>query len=567
MKQKTFILLILALITQCGFAQAPKWVEKAKRAVFSVVTYGADDKILNTGNAFFVSDNGVALSDYSLFKGAKRAVAINSQGEQMPVEAIMGANEIYDVIKFRVAVTGKKVQSLPIATTSPTANTPIYLLPYSTQKDRTYTGGTVTSVDQVEGGYSYYTLALRLKEKMVSCPLVNEHGQVFGLAQKASGQDTATICYAVSADFVMAQSINALSYNDDALNNIGIKKALPETEEQALVFLYMASSQLSADRYAEVLNDYVDQYPQSADGYLRRATHQMALSQDDASMQKVESDMNKALEVGTVKDDVYYNRSKLVYNYCLQAPEAPYQGWNFDKALDEIRQAYAIQALPIYKQFEGDIYFAKQDYTSALTAYELVNQTPLASPTTFFSAAQCKRLMQRPAEEVVALIDSCVARFTQPYTAEAAPYLLERAQARVDAGQARAAMVDFDAYFNAVNGNVNDLFYYYREQAAVKAKQFQRALNDIATAIELNPNDLTYRAEQAAILIRIGRYEQAIETLQQAIAIDANYAEAYRFLGIAQNQLKRNKEACASFAKAKELGDPNADALIEKYCK
>ena len=48
---------------------------------------------------------------------------------------------------------------------------------------------------------------------------------------------------------------------------------------------------------------------------------------------------------------------------------------------------------------------------------------------------------------------------------------------------------------------------------------------------------------------------------------DPKYAEAYRLMGVAQLQLKQNKEACASFAKAKELGDPNVDALIEKHCK
>lgn len=50
----------------------------------------------------------MALSDYSLFKGAQRAVVINSEGEQMPVEVIMGANDMYDVVKFRVAISGKK---------------------------------------------------------------------------------------------------------------------------------------------------------------------------------------------------------------------------------------------------------------------------------------------------------------------------------------------------------------------------------------------------------------------------------------------------------------------------
>ena len=49
---------------------------------------------------------------------------------------------------------------------------------------------------------------------MVSCPLMTVDGQVFGLAQKSSGHDTATICYAIDATFAMSQNISALSYGD-----------------------------------------------------------------------------------------------------------------------------------------------------------------------------------------------------------------------------------------------------------------------------------------------------------------------------------------------------------------
>ena len=45
-------MLTLCLLAQWSVAQAPKWVDKAKRAVFSVVTYDQNDKILNTGNGF-----------------------------------------------------------------------------------------------------------------------------------------------------------------------------------------------------------------------------------------------------------------------------------------------------------------------------------------------------------------------------------------------------------------------------------------------------------------------------------------------------------------------------------
>ena len=547
-------------------AQNPKWVEKAKHAVFSIVTYDKNDKILNTGNGFFVSEDGIAVSDYALFKGAQRAVIINYEGKQMPVESIMGADDMYDVVKFRVGVE-KKVTALPIATRQPAAGALVYLLPYSTQKGRTCTTGHLKSADKVEGNYLYYTLELPLKDKMISCPLTDAEGAVFGLAQKSSGQDTATICYAVDARYVMDQKISALSYNDETLRGIGIKKALPDTEEQALVFLYMASSQLSPEKYMEVLNDYIEQYPNSADGYMRRATQLLATSQDGASMKQAADDMDQALKVARQEEIVRFDRAKLIYNYMLTNPEKPYGDWSFDKALEEVRKAIALQALPVYVQLEGDILFAKQDYAGALAAYEQVNHSDLASPASYFSAAQTKEMMKAPATEILALMDSCVAHCPQPYTEAAGPYLLARAQALLNANQARKAMLDYDAYFKAMNGNVNAAFYYYREQAAMQARQYQRALDDLAKAIELAPNELLYRAELAVVNIRVGRSEEAVRILQEALKIEPNYAEAYRLMGQAYIQLKKKDEACECFAKAKELGDPNVDALIEKHCK
>ena len=51
----------------------PKWADKAKKAVFSIVTYDKENKIKNTGNGFYIDNNGTALSDYSLFEDAERA--------------------------------------------------------------------------------------------------------------------------------------------------------------------------------------------------------------------------------------------------------------------------------------------------------------------------------------------------------------------------------------------------------------------------------------------------------------------------------------------------------------
>ena len=568
MKKILILPLLLFFLIQGSMAQTPKWVEKAKRAVFSVVTYDKNDKMLNTGNGFFVSEDGLALSDYTLFKGAERAVVITSEGKQMPVSLILGANDMYDVIKFRVAITEKKVPALIVAKTAPVAGAEAWMLPYSTQKSIACVTGKVKEVSKVAGEYHYYTLGMQMKDKMVSCPVMNAEGQVFGIAQKSSGIDTVTTCYAAGAAFAMAQKISALSLGDAALKKIGIRKGLPETEDQALVYLFMASSSLSGDDYEKLLDDFIRQFPANADGYLRRANYYAAKGKDDqAWYDKAVADFNQALKVAQKKDDVYYNIGKLMYAYQLSKPEKTYKDWTYDTALQNVRQAIAIDPLPIYIQMEGDILFAQQDYAGALAAYEKVNASNIASPATFFSAAKTKELAKGDPKEVVALMDSCIARCPQPITADFAPYLLERAQMNMNAGQPRNAMLDYDAYHTAVKGEVNDVFYYYREQAALKARQFQRALDDIVKAIEMNPTDLTYQAEHAVVNLRVGRYEEAIQILNNILKADPKYAEAYRLLGLCQIQLKKTDEACGNFKKAKELGDPNVDELITKYCK
>ena len=544
MKKILILPLLLFFLIQGSMAQTPKWVEKAKRAVFSVVTYDKNDK------------------------GAERAVVITSEGKQMPVSLILGANDMYDVIKFRVAITEKKVPALIVAKTAPAVGADAWMLPYSTQKSIACVTGKVKEVSKVAGEYHYYTLGMQMKDKMVSCPVMNAEGQVFGIAQKSSGIDTVTTCYAAGAAFAMSQKISALSLGDAALKKIGIRKGLPETEDQALVYLFMASSSLSGDDYEKLLDDFIRQFPANADGYLRRANYYAAKGKDDQTWyDKAVADFNQALKVAQKKDDVYYNIGKLIYAYQLSKPEKTYKDWTYDTALQNVRQAIAIDPLPIYIQMEGDILFAQQDYAGALAAYEKVNASNIASPATFFSAAKTKELAKGDPKEVVALMDSCIARCPQPITADFAPYLLERAQMNMNAGQPRNAMLDYDAYHTAVKGEVNDVFYYYREQAALKARQFQRALDDIVKAIEMNPTDLTYQAEHAVVNLRVGRYEEAIQILNNILKADPKYAEAYRLLGLCQIQLKKTDEACGNFKKAKELGDPNVDELITKYCK
>ena len=563
---------IVGFIACCFFvqlasAQAPKWAEKAKKAVFSVVTYDKENKIKGTGNGFYIDAQGSALSDYSLFEGAERAVIINADGKQLDVNRIMGANSMYDVVKFNTPIDKKQI-TLNIATQPAKVGETIYLLPYSTQKAATVQTGKVTAVDSIGNNSFYYTLEMKTGEKTISCPIMNANGEVLGLIQKNASEES-TESYAIGAGYGAALAISALSMNDGALNKIGIKKALPDTEEQALVFLYMSGEQLDKDSYLTLINEFLAQYPNSTEGYIRLATHYMSIG-DAANYALADENLKKALEVTTQKEETLYQVAKTIYSYMisLEDGQESYKEWSYDKALELIRKAIQSNEQPLHIQLKGDILFAQGNYAEAFESYNRVNQSSIASAATFYSAAKTKQLIEgSDINEVLALMDSAIEQLSKPYFGEAAPYFYERAEIRMQAGKFRDAVMDYNTFFDAVSGDVTALFYYQREQAEMQCRMYQQALNDINKAVDMAPEDVDFLVEKGAVHLRVNQLDEAIAVFNKAISMNDQYAAAYRMLGYCQALQNKKKEACANFAKAKELGDTVVDQLIEKYCK
>ena len=564
--KKTIWIMTCCLVAQLASAQAPKWAEKAKKAVFSVVTYDKENKIKGTGNGFYIDAQGTALSDYTLFENAAHAVVINADGKQQDVSRILGANSMYDIVKFNTPID-KKQTTLTLASQPAKVGETIYLLPYSTQKATTLQTGKVTSVDSIGNNSFYYTLEMKTGEKTVSCPIMNANGEVLGLIQK-NASDESMESYAIGASYGASLAISALSMNDGALNKIGIKKALPDTEEQALVFLYMSSEQMDKETYLSVLNDFLSQYPHSMEGYIRRANYYMSMK-DTSKYPLADEDLKKAIEVSSSKEDAMFQVAKAMYSYLISLEgKEGYEEWSYDKTLELIRDAIQKNNQPLYVQLEGDILFAQGKYGEAFNCYDKVNQSSLASAATFYSASKAKQLTEgSDINEVLALMDSAIVKLSKPYFGEAAPYFYERADLRAQAGKYRDAVMDYNTFYDAVSGDVTAYFYFQREQAEMQCRMYQQALNDINKAVEMAPEEVDYWVEKGSVHLRVNQLDEAIAAFNKALSMNDQYAAAYRMLGYCQAMQKKNKEACANFAKAKELGDEVVDQLIEKYCK
>ena len=544
-------LLFAALST---FAQ-PGWVKNASRSVFTLKTFATDGSLIASSNGFFTGANGEAVSNFTPFKGAARAVVIDAQGKELQVTGIMGANDMYDVVKFRV--NGNKTQSLALSSSVAPVGSMAYLLPYHEVK--AVKSGPVRKAETFLGDYPYYTVALSMGENQVSCPLLDESGQVIGMMQQPAVLGD-SLSYAVSARFVDSLKITGLNYFDETFKLTQVKKLMPADIKEANLVLYFAGSQSDSAEYVSLIQDFIQQFPNASDGYIYRAQQETA----GGDFAAAERDMEQALKFADPKDDAHFNYARIIYNKEIYQSAQPYAGWSLDKALQQIQSAISIKSLPTYRQLEGDIRFAKQQYDEAYEIYNSLLSTNLRSAELFFAAARCKE-MQKDTTAMLALMDSTINMFSRPYLKDVAPYLWARAEARRNAGRYRDAINDMNEYETLMTATVNDNFYYIRHQVEIQGRLYQQALNDINRAIQMNPNEVLYYAEKASLEIRVGLYDQAISTAQECIAIDAENSDGYLFLGLAQCLKGQKADGIKNLQKAKELGDSQADALIEKY--
>lgn len=554
MKQILLILIAFQLSILTSIAQ-PSWVKKATKSVFTLKTFTADGSLIASSNGFFIGTNGEAVSSFSPFKGASRAVIIDAQGKETEVVSILGANDIYDVARFRVA--SNKTQPLPICSTMMPEGSMVWLLPYHETKQ--LYSGPIRKAEQFMNNFTYYTIALTLPQHMESCPLLNEEGEVIGMVQpSANAQDS--LSYAISVVFADSLHMTGFSMNEPVYQQTQIKKELPDDLKEANVALFLASSRNDSVAYAQLVDDMISKFPTAPDGYTYKA--QLAASHGDYA--SADQNMTEAVRVSSPKDEAHFNFARLIYNKEVYFPEDVYENWSLDKAFSEIQEAISINPLPSYQQLQASILFAQKKYEESYDLYMKLASTPLRNAELFFGAAKCKAQL-RDTTAMLSLMDSCVNMFSKPYLKEAAPFLWERAEARRNAGKYRDAVSDMNEYGNLMSASINDNFYYIRHQTEIQARLYQQALNDISQAIQMNPQETLYYAEKASLEVRVGLLDNAEATAKECISIDPNISDGYLFLGLAQC-LKGNKESgLDNLKKAKELGDPQADGLIEKY--
>lgn len=531
-----------------------KQVKKAAASIFSLTTFKTDGTLLASTNGVFISDNGEAISAFYPFVGADSAVVIDTNGNALPVDIIIGANELYDVCKFKV---NGKTTPIKIASTPSMNGEKVWMLGYSI-KNQDAKQVPIQKTELFMDKYTYYIFSSETPENMEGCPFVNAKGELIGILQHANHSEGT---HAVDAHFMKDMQINnGLSLADPVLRQTTIRTQLPAKEEDALVTLMMASEQ-NKKNYLKYIQDFKRLFPHAVDGYAAQA-RQYANNKEFA---KAATEMETAIQNVHKKDAAHAEYAKIIFHQQLFQPDSTYLAWSLDKALAEAQKAYEINPLPAYQHQQAQIIYSKGNYQKAYDMFIALTKTNLRSGELFYEAAQAKAQLKANQAEILSLLDSAVAACPQPLTPIAAPFVLARGAAYDQAGDYKKAIMDYNRYDTLMLGRANHEFYYTRFNCNVKLRRYQQALNDIAHAAVLNRQEPTYLAEMASLQLKVNYIDDALKTAELCIGIAPNYPDIYLIKGLALIQKKQKKLGIEAFEKAKQLGDKRAQDYIDKY--
>ena len=546
MKRISIIIMTLVLCASSLMAQ-PGPVQKVSKSVFTLTTFNKDGGIIASTQGVFIDNKGTAISTFKPFVGATKASIVDASGKSMNVDAILGADELYDVAKFRIIGA---TTAAPIASKASVAGEKVWLVPYSIKKSP-FQQEDISSVENFMTTYNYYIFSSSVPENAVGCPFVNKNGQVIGLMH-TNGQTTA-----IDANYAKQLKVTGLSTLDAALRETGIRIALPDTEQDAITMMTLKKGQIPVDVYKEYTQEFINKFPTSAFGYKEKALYLVDQEKYDEAAKLMEEGIKKS----TAKDEAHSNYADLIYQKIAYKGDSTYTAWTLDKAIDEAQKAYAAKPQPVYKHQEAQINFLKGNYQKACDMFLDLTKSNLNGGELYFEAAQAKTHLKAPAQEIEVLLDSAISVGAR--TGMAGNYYLARANFLNEQGQYRRAIQDYNMY-DSIARPVDASFFYTRYQCETKLRMWQPALLDIARACYLAPKQPTFFAEWASLDLRVKRYDEGISAATHCTVLAPEYADGYLLLGLLQKEKGLKDEAIKNLKKAQELGDTRAADYLSK---
>lgn len=179
------VVVFCLVFASCGFLPfAPYWTEKIveqnlpSAAQIEVVR---SDGILTQGSGFFISENGVGVSNFHVFKNAESATILMEDSTRYSISAILAFSHEEDLIIFCVDSLQTKAVKFPDKLFKPKKGQEIIVISSPLQYTNSVSAGVISAVDVEK-----IQISAPISEGSSGGMVLNQHGAVIGIAQSYS---------------------------------------------------------------------------------------------------------------------------------------------------------------------------------------------------------------------------------------------------------------------------------------------------------------------------------------------------------------------------------------------
>ena len=198
--QLLFAMTALLLSGACSTAPIPPLqtppnlqdlVASVQQSVATVVGRDVNGDITSIGSGFFISANGILVTNYHVLDGAYHATIRTRDGETYPVAWVLAKNQLVDLIKVQVEVPPGRVDAIQTSEQVPAVADRVVVLGSPMGLEQTVSEGIVSAIRDLPAGGRILQLTAPISQGSSGGPVVGQDGRAIGVVsfQAASGQN------------------------------------------------------------------------------------------------------------------------------------------------------------------------------------------------------------------------------------------------------------------------------------------------------------------------------------------------------------------------------------------
>jgi Flp pilus assembly protein TadD len=288
-------------------ADIPALVQKAKPAVVEILTFDQQNKLLKTGTGFFVSPDGVLLTNYHVISGGSRIMAKTASDAVYVLKSVVHASEIYDVAELQFFATD--VPCLTLASSSNAVEGQRVLVIGNPEGLEGTVSDGIISAFRV--GRTMIQITAPVSPGSSGSPVLDESGSVIGIATQVL-KEGQSLNFAISSEAIRTALRESNRINGSAQTTPQPTPNPSPSEESVEHYLLRTGRQrLDQKRYQEAIKLFttvIEANPQSEDAYYFRGLAFAELSRNQAAI----ADFTEVIRLDAGDTHAYSQRGNLL---------------------------------------------------------------------------------------------------------------------------------------------------------------------------------------------------------------------------------------------------------------